>query len=162
MSTLHERLRFLRGEEAQDTFSAKIGVKQTTWGRYERGESQPDAEVIQRICAVLSIEPRWLLLGEGEPAEKVDGQSTDAYLRCIKLETELVLERENSRKKDEVVIDMLRKIEESFQFRLENMKLQMHLDTAQRMCKEFQAENAELKQRLSHFINGEKSKRNTA
>lgn len=65
MEALYERLRFLRGEEAQDSFSAKIGLKQTTWGRYERGQGVPDAKTLQTICRVLHVESAWLLFGSG-------------------------------------------------------------------------------------------------
>jgi len=156
MKTIHERLRFLRGEEAQDTFSAKLGLKQTTWGRYERGESLPDAEALQRICIRLSVEPRWLLFGDEKPIKQDDGQDKAAERvaegfcpRCLKLEKELEMERESSRSKDVLLIEWLAKLEESMEVRLEHVKLQARLDIARNMCKEYQAENAALKARLS-------------
>lgn len=94
MNTIPERLKILRGKDPQESFSAKIGLKQTTLGRYERGESSPDAEALQRICKTLQISPRWLLLGEGpmgadetppfRPSEEVEALKK----RIAELETE--------------------------------------------------------------------------
>lgn len=71
MTTLANRLRQLRSTIAkmsQIDFSAKIGIPQTTWGRYERGENAPDAETLARLCEEFEVLPAWLLLGQG-PAQ---------------------------------------------------------------------------------------------
>ena len=49
-----QRIREVRGSEAQADFAAKLNVGQTTIGRYEKGSRAPDAEFI-------------LLLALGEP-----------------------------------------------------------------------------------------------
>lgn len=65
MHDLPDRLKLIRGKLSQSVFSAKIGIAQRTWSRYESGESTPDFKTAQGICSKLSIEPKWLLFGEG-------------------------------------------------------------------------------------------------
>jgi len=65
METIHFRIKKLRGDASQAKFALDIGVSQTTFGRYERGESAPDSEFIASVCTKLGVEPRWLILGEG-------------------------------------------------------------------------------------------------
>jgi transcriptional regulator with XRE-family HTH domain len=65
MSSFQERLKDLRGQTSQAKFAEMIGVPQTTLGRYERGESQPDVEFASHVCLALGINPNWLLLGIG-------------------------------------------------------------------------------------------------
>ncbi len=88
MGDLAERLKYLRNMSAkmsQAEFSAKIGITQTTWGRYERGENAPDVDTLIRLCEVLQIAPNWLLTGKGPifanaqdqtPAAQQDGASS--------------------------------------------------------------------------------------
>jgi len=65
MEPIHFRIKKLRGDASQAKFALDIGVSQTTFGRYERGESAPDSEFIASVCTKLGVEPRWLILGEG-------------------------------------------------------------------------------------------------
>lgn len=65
MNTFQERLKTLRGQESQAKFAEMVGIPQTTLGRYERGDSQPDVEFATRICTELRVNPSWLLLGDG-------------------------------------------------------------------------------------------------
>ena len=111
MKTLHERLRFLRGEEAQDSFSAKIGLKQTTWGRYERGQGVPDAEALQTICSVLNVDPTWLLFGTGSmqsdeesaPQACAEDERREYEARIAALEAEKALLHERLNQKDDTI-----------------------------------------------------------
>lgn len=64
MDSIAERLRLLRGKKSQSDFSADIGLLQTTYGRYERGQSAPDTDTVATICRTLGVNPRWLILGE--------------------------------------------------------------------------------------------------
>lgn len=82
MSTLRERLKSLRGSVSQADFARKIGATQSSLGRYERGESIPDAEFIQALYTTLGVEPRWFVSGEGptyDPSRtKVEDFSCDS------------------------------------------------------------------------------------
>ena len=64
MSTIAERLRLTRGSQAQKEFASTIGLKQTTYGKYERGVTSPSTETASLICQKLGLNPRWLILGE--------------------------------------------------------------------------------------------------
>lgn len=62
---LGERLKKLRGDENQTTFGSRFGASRNTVMRYESGERTPDAEFIAALCKHYSVNPSWLLLGEG-------------------------------------------------------------------------------------------------
>ena len=142
MSTLHERLKFLQGDASQADFSAKFDITQTRWGRFIRGETQPDAEIVRRICTVLNVEPRWLLFGEG-PESGCGGQAmadADPMRGTVrgtvqKVGVEGVLTDMGEKK----LIDLYDKLIESQEREITLLKENVAL----------QAENADLKARLS-------------
>ena len=65
---LSERLRQLRteffGERGGPDQARKLGIPVRTWYNYENGVTVP-AEIILRIVEMTSVEPTWLLRGEG-------------------------------------------------------------------------------------------------
>jgi phage repressor protein C with HTH and peptisase S24 domain len=60
-----ERIKLIRGKLTQDDFARRIEIHKSSLGRYERGETVPDANLMQKICFVFGINPIWLLTGEG-------------------------------------------------------------------------------------------------
>jgi transcriptional regulator with XRE-family HTH domain len=50
---------------SQEAFARSISVHKITIARWERGETSPDADALQKICEVFQINPTWLILGEG-------------------------------------------------------------------------------------------------
>lgn len=110
-TTLHERLRILRGGQSQQALAARLGMAQTTLGRYERGESMPDLAFIQAVCLKLNINAGWLVLGE-EPmhrptrAVNVERRSQEIErlrAQCARLEDELDRERHDRRHMQEAL-----------------------------------------------------------
>lgn len=69
LDTIGERLRFLRQDNSLSIFAARFGVSKSTLGRYEKGDSQPDAQFLARVCRTLSICPQWLLMGGEQPCQ---------------------------------------------------------------------------------------------
>lgn len=63
--TLGERIKKVRGDLTQPEFAKSISVHDITIGRWERGETKPDSEALEKICNLYNINPVWLLLGEG-------------------------------------------------------------------------------------------------
>jgi Peptidase S24-like len=65
---LSERLRLLRtefyGERGGPDLARTLGIPVRTWYNYENGVTVP-AEIILRIVELTSVEPVWLLRGEG-------------------------------------------------------------------------------------------------
>jgi len=62
-----KRLRALRTIADYNTaraFAAHLGIDENTLTRWERRETEPDIEMILRICQVLEISPSELLLGK--------------------------------------------------------------------------------------------------
>lgn len=110
MSTVHFRLKQLRGDIPQAKFASDLGVAQTTFGRWERGEGVPDLEFAQTLCSKLGVSPQWLLTGDGpvydpkrttieparaeilragEPIKQVIVNSDDGDERCVASEDDL-------------------------------------------------------------------------
>ena len=68
MTTPGQRIRQRRealGFDHQGEFAKLVGCKQSTLSEIENGESKfPSAEVLVRMCEVLSTTARWILYGE--------------------------------------------------------------------------------------------------
>lgn len=60
-ASLASRLRELRGVQSQTEFSAKIGVKQTSYSSWERGVKDPAAQTLARIASTFGVSADWLL-----------------------------------------------------------------------------------------------------
>jgi transcriptional regulator with XRE-family HTH domain len=71
---LGKRLRFLRGEQTQQEFAARLGTDKNTIGRYERGERLPDSAFLCRLHRLSGVSLDWLLTGYGSrPCGLFDG-----------------------------------------------------------------------------------------
>lgn len=60
-----ERIRKVRGSLSRDEFAKRLDSHRNTIMRYEKGEREPDAIFLLRICTEFNINPEWLLFGEG-------------------------------------------------------------------------------------------------
>ena len=60
------RLRCARAAigKTQDELAAHLGIARQTLGSYEKGESEPLASILKKMCNDFSIDPAWLLLGD--------------------------------------------------------------------------------------------------
>jgi transcriptional regulator with XRE-family HTH domain len=47
-------------------FADVLGIKHSTWSRYERGETEPSLDVLARLFQVTGISLTWLIVGRGE------------------------------------------------------------------------------------------------
>ena len=74
--SLAERLKRIRGNTSQMEIAQQLGIHKSSWGRFERGDSEPSGSDLSKVCTVFGINPEWLLLGTGEMTG--DGPSTDA------------------------------------------------------------------------------------
>lgn len=66
MRTLAERIREVRGTLSRKEFADSLFIHVNTLGRYERGEGEPDATVISKLCDIFDVDPGWLILGKGK------------------------------------------------------------------------------------------------
>lgn len=72
-----DRIKSVRGDLAQKTFAARIGVHPTTVQNYESGDI-PKGDVLLRIHQEFGVDLTWLLTGQGDPYIKEAGGSVDA------------------------------------------------------------------------------------
>lgn len=63
MKTFGKRLRKARKVKFRSAqkFSAQLGLEPHTYRKYERGQSEPNFEILMRICEALDIETSELL-----------------------------------------------------------------------------------------------------
>jgi transcriptional regulator with XRE-family HTH domain len=61
-----ERLKELRKEKGltQDEVAKKIDIARTTYSGYERGASEPDFEILNKLSDFYSVDLNWLLEGK--------------------------------------------------------------------------------------------------
>lgn len=75
MSTSKEELLFLIGHRirrerensgiSQEEIAKNIGVSTRTWGKYERGETVPDATVLAMLSGLYGFDTNFILTGRG-------------------------------------------------------------------------------------------------
>lgn len=58
-------------------FAQKIGIGQTTLSAMFQRDSDPRSEVLQKILTTCNVNPKWLLLGEGEMFNAVQEQKKE-------------------------------------------------------------------------------------
>lgn len=67
--TIGDRIQLIRGGQSQTAFAELLGLSRSSLVRYERGERQPDAELLERVCRQFNINGHWLLTGFGPMRE---------------------------------------------------------------------------------------------
>jgi phage repressor protein C with HTH and peptisase S24 domain len=67
-----QRIREARGLISQRTLAEQINVHVNTIGKFERGETVPDAVQLYDIALVTKTNPAWLLCGEKYPKNSAD------------------------------------------------------------------------------------------
>ena len=88
-SSLAERLRRVRGNIPQIEIAQRLGIHKSSWGRFERGDSEPSGSDLGRICSTFGINPQWLLLCTGEmsnarmASEKQDLSRAEERIRIL-------------------------------------------------------------------------------
>jgi hypothetical protein len=109
---LSDRLRSLRtefyGERGGPDLARTLGIPVRTWYNYENGVTVP-AEIILRIVELTSIEPIWLLRGEGpkfrengpnpgtaNPARAAEGLATSPITTLLRVALERLEEKERT------------------------------------------------------------------
>src|SRR5437764_13613289 len=81
--TLAERLRLLRaelyGDRGGPELARRLGLPIRTWYNYESGVTVP-AEVVLKIIELTSVEPMWLLHGEGPKFRSSSATRTESLV----------------------------------------------------------------------------------
>lgn len=80
------RLRWVREALglSQEDMGEHVGLHQTTWSLYERGQRMPDAFAMVRLCGKLKVSREYLLEGS------LDGVDRDLAIRLAAAHPELV------------------------------------------------------------------------
>lgn len=79
--TIGERIRQVRGKLSQAEFATKLGVSKGAIGSYESEKQKPGMQFLYAVCDNFNIEPRWLLMGEGEMVSDVVVHNRKEHLR---------------------------------------------------------------------------------
>ena len=103
-----------RAKKATQTqFAGQLGLSQSALVAYERGERDPPAAAIARICEVHRVDPTWLLSGTGIPFRDTLVEMMGQALRLAK---DFVMRYETDpRQESEIALAKL-----YFQYLLEN------------------------------------------
>lgn len=152
MNTLGERLKKLREGQTQAWLAKQLGIPATTLSNYENGKSELNFAIIDAITTIFKVNTDWLLFGRG-PMTAEDApdsqqaempiQDTIACSRCLRLERRLEMVEEERRGASEKLVEALQAnlalLTELGEQRVTNLKLAQQLDTARRMCSEYEA-----------------------
>lgn len=81
MSNKKEELLFLIGArlreereklgESQEAMATSFGVSTRTWGKYERGETMPDATTLALLSGQFGVDVLYILTGERTPPSSI-------------------------------------------------------------------------------------------
>jgi hypothetical protein len=108
---LAERLKKIRvelfGEHGGPKLAQLLGIPARTWYNYEMGVTVP-AEAILRFIEVTSVEPRWLLSGQGEKYQRGSPESVagDGPRVAVRLPGDLMNRVSESLNEGHVVIQL--------------------------------------------------------
>ena len=69
--------RLAAGYETAAALSQLLGMEDATYRRYERGEVEPNFELLLRICAVLKVTPNDLIMPFRPAAPTPDDETSD-------------------------------------------------------------------------------------
>ena len=152
MNTLGERLKKLREGQTQAWLAKQLGIPATTLSNYENGKSELNFAIIDAITTIFKVNADWLLFGRGpmtaedasdsEQAE-IPIQDAIACSRCLRLERRLEMVEEERRGASEKLVEALQAnlalLTELGEQRVANLKLAQQLDTARRMCSDYEA-----------------------
>lgn len=76
-NTLGERLRKVRGTQSREAFSSQFFIHRNTLAAWEKGNTAPDGNFLRELCERYSLNPSWLLLGQGP--QKMQDMSAQVY-----------------------------------------------------------------------------------
>jgi phage repressor protein C with HTH and peptisase S24 domain len=78
------RLRELRGDLSRADLALKLGVHVNTIGKFERGDSLPDAYLTSKLCSIGRRSPQWLITGthgfDGTPDKDIKAVELGTYI----------------------------------------------------------------------------------
>jgi len=83
--TIHERLLTVRknSNAKQGEFSKRLGVSRSAYINYERGDRELPSAFLLKLHAELSINPTWLLTGQGPKTSVEKGEIIEAAVVAV-------------------------------------------------------------------------------
>lgn len=92
----------------QTQVAKQVGIHTATYSKYERGKQIPDAGFVVKFCDVFSVNPTWLLTGQGpmQMPKNPSGIETDLLRKIIEKIEETLTEKKlilSPAKKAEVI-----------------------------------------------------------
>ena len=84
--TTSERLAALRKELdfTQGEFSEKVGISRSAYINYERGERELPSAFVVKLHELFSIDPTWLLTGEGARTSERKNEFVEAAVLAVR------------------------------------------------------------------------------
>jgi len=81
---LGERIRALRGKMSRSDLAHHLGIHVNTVGKFERGDSMPDAWLVHRMCELNGASVEWLITGHdragAEPGRSITAVEQGSYI----------------------------------------------------------------------------------
>jgi len=72
VTSLPKRLRALRGRESQAALAQRLALHPVTIGRYERGEQEPRAGVLEAYAEAFGVDAEWVEFGTGRGPDEAE------------------------------------------------------------------------------------------
>lgn len=84
--TVSERLSSIRKSVSltQSEFSEKVGVSRRAYVNYERGERELPSSFVVRLHDIFSINPTWLLTGEGAKTSELKNEMVSSAVFAVR------------------------------------------------------------------------------
>lgn len=115
---LNVRLKKLRKSKkmTQEQLSNKLGIKRSTYAKYETGENEPDYEMLQKLANFFDVSTDYLLgFTDNISSSKTDGSITD-IMKILKEEKEPHIDGVPLTKEErEIMIDFAEMIKKRLQ-----------------------------------------------
>lgn len=88
-TTIGERIKKLRLDHkwSQNYAASVFNSNKSSWSRIEKGEYDPDLDLVRRICDEWKVTPNYLLLGMEDTEEKIDISMLPPFQQHIIKET---------------------------------------------------------------------------
>lgn len=89
-----DRLRGVRKKEGltQEETAKKLNIARTTYSGYERGQSEPDLKIMNKISDLFKVDLNWLLTGQSNNLSPYDEKLVDKFMSLKEEDQKYILD----------------------------------------------------------------------